>query len=442
MTELKQGTSHEVIDTNTRALVTGGMDLKSARSIAFREAGREAMDFQDVGAVSAREVHEKTGYLLIRDNPIIKAGVFQYKGSSIGHDADPNQIYNVYRPIEEITHPDTLKSLVGLPIIDEHEMVGGKYARGPEERGVHGAILENIRAVGLDLLAPISIFSRTLKALIDAGKRGLSLGYNCAFEKSSGVFEGMTYNYIQRGIRGNHLALVNQGRNGTAVLDEQDVLDEFDLALDTGENTMADDDKKPDDAKDSLKQDEKPKLELTAVHAYLKENAPMWAELQALMGAGATEGDSALDADTDKKDGDQKAEDADDDKKDDDKGEKKEAMDANDITALIDQRLGAQRKSFIKTMGGEITARDNLAKSLVPHIGTFACDGMDADEVAAYGAEKLGLTVKKGHEQSAVTAFLAGAEKNKGGANFAMDNAIAKPKTDGKLGQRLSKASA
>lgn len=387
----------------------------------------------DIEKESARKIDEN-GYVIIRDNPIIRAGVFPYSGRQLP-DADPNVVYNVYRPLEELTKPETLESFIGLPILDDHEMVGGKYARGAEDRGVHGAILESIKAVGNDILAPLRIFSKTLKSLIESGKDNLSLGYRCTFEKSSGMFEGIAYNYIQRGIRGNHLALVSQGRNGTAVLDEYDVLDHFDLALDTQENIMAE-----ENTSETEKKTEAAALDLAAVHKFLTENAPMWKELQALMGAATTEADTAMDKDTEEKEGDQ-AEDADE-KDEDKKEEKKEAMDSNDVSSLLDARLKIERKSLTKNLMGEITARNALAKQLEPITGTFAFDHMDTDEVAVYGAEKLGLKVKKGMERVAVDAYLAGIAKNPGnGASYAMDSAVtAKPKTGGLLAKRLGSA--
>lgn len=435
---LQKGTSHEVISANIAELVKSGRDPKQAAAIAYREAGKEAQDYNDSEASSAREVNH-LDYILIRDNPIIKAGVFQYKGSSLPG-GDPNQIYNVYRPLEELTNPETLQSFVGLPIIDEHEMLGGKYDRSPEDRGVHGAVLENIRADGLDILAPIRIFSRTLKALIDAGKRGLSLGYNCVFEKTPGVFNEITYNYIQRSIRGNHLALVTQGRNGTAVLDEHDVLDHFDLALDIGEIKMADENKND---KGEEKKNEAPAIDLAAVHKYLTEHAPMWKELQQMMAGSTTDGETdadAMDEDTKEKSGDQKAEDEKEEKEN-KKEEKKEAMDQAEVNSLLDKRLATERKSMAKSIMADVTARNTLAKELEPHVGTFAFDHMDADEVAAYGAEKLGLKVKKGQERTAISAFIAGVSKNKtSNVTYAMDSADHKPKAGGLLANRLSTA--
>jgi hypothetical protein len=396
----------------------------------------EVMDNQEVEYTSNREIDEN-GYITVKDNPIIRAGVFQYKGSQIGHDADPNQIYNVYRPLEELTRPETMNSFIGLPIIDEHEMLGEKHARGAEERGVHGAILENIRIVANDVLAPLRIFSKTLKRVLEAGKKGVSMGYKCRFEKSSGEFCGMPYNYVQRDIVGNHLAIVMQGRNGTTVLDEHDVFDHFDLALDTGENIMAE-----APATEEKKEVEAAVVDLAACHAFLVENAPMWAELQALMGANAATEANALDKDEDEKEGEKKAEDEDD--KKDEKEEKKEAMDSAAVNAAIEGRLATERKTMMKNIMAGVSARDELAKKLVPHVGTFAFDSMDADEVAAYGADKLGIKAEKGQEAVAVTAFLAGMEKGKGAAvTYSMDSAATpKPKADSPLAKRFTNAAA
>lgn len=383
---------------------------------------------------SARE-QDHNGYLTIRDNPISRAGVFQYKGSQLP-DADPNKMYNVYRPLEELQDPETLKSFQGLPIVDDHEMLGDRYARGAEERGVHGSILETVRVAGLDVLANIRIFSRTLKSLLDAGKTGLSLGYNCTFKKISGVFEGIAYDYIQTNIRGNHLALVNQGRSGTVVLDQHQALDHFDLALDTQELNMADEDKKDDKEKktDTAKDGEGEKeMSLSEVTSLMKKLVP---QIEALTAAMKTEADpetAALDGDEKEKSGDQ-AKDEKDDKKDD------KAMDAAEIGALVDSRVNAATKTIMKNAMGQASKRDALVKDLTPHTGTFDASAMDEADVAVYANEKLSLGAPKGQELGAVKGFIAGmAKAGDKKIGFAMDSAnLAKPKSGGLLATRLS----
>lgn len=389
----------------------------------------QAQDYSDAG--SSREI-DRNGYLLIKDNPITRAGVFQYKGSSLP-DADPNKIYSIYRPLEELSNPEALESFRGLPIIDEHEMLGDRYERSPEERGTHGSILESIALKGNDVVANLRIWSRTMKNMIDAGKKGLSLGYSCKFEKIAGIFDGIHYDYIQKNIRGNHLALVTQGRSGTVVLDQHDAFDHFDLALDTKEKDMADENK--DDKSKETKTEAKGgegEMTLTEAVAMLKKIVPQVEALTAAMKTASSEEESetALDADTKEKEGDQKAEDKGDDK----------AMDAADVERIVGDKIGAFTKTGVKSIMGEVTKRDALAKDLTPHIGSFDCSAMDADDVAIYGVEKLGLKASKGQEQAVLSGFLAGAKKTaESKTGYAMDSAMnPKPKADGKLAKRLS----
>lgn len=388
---------------------------------------------------SARET-DRNGYVMIYDNPITRAGVFQYMGKSLP-DADPNKVYNVYRPIEELTNPETLESLKGLPIINDHEMLGERYQRSPEERGVHGSILESIAVKGRDIVANLRIWSRTLKALIDQGKKGLSLGYNCKWEKSSGVFEGIRYDYIQRNIRGNHLALVNQGRSGTAVLDQYDVLDEFDLVFDKQEIHMADEEKKPEDKKEEKKTETSPggekktELSVKELHDIVQKHMPMIKEIMSHMEQEGEEKDEmALDGDTKEKPGDQAL---DKDEKEEKDEKKDKAMDASDVERIVNARL----KGATKTLMADVTARDSLAKRLTPLLGTFDYAAMDSDDVAAYGVEKLELQAAKGQEKAVLTGYLTGIEKGaKSSVGFAMDSAIKAPKSGGKLSNRLNSA--
>lgn len=395
--------------------------------------------------VESNRIEQPAGYLLIEDNPIICAGIFPYLGKQLPDAAEPERIYNVYRPLEELTKPETLESFKGLPITDEHAMLGDRYGVAPEQKGVHGAILDSIKVIGNNILAPISIFSTSLKSLIDAGKKGLSLGYNCVFNKVIGEYEGIRYDYIQRDIRGNHLALVTQGRNGTVVLDSA-VMDEFDLNIKEFTKMAEENNKKDMGTKD--KEDGAEGMTLEKVHGFMKDNAPMWHELQSMMSGESDDKKSALDADTKEKEGDQ-AEDKEKDCEDESDSEKKSVKEqekAEDKKSAMDTAIKEHialaiadfKKTAVKSINAAISTRDALAKRLTPHIGTFACDTMDVSEVAAYGAKKLGIT----GGVDAVNAYLAAAEKFKNSTTFAMDSAFSgKPKAGGKLSATLEKAS-
>ncbi len=61
---------------------------------------------------------------------------------------------------------------------------------------------------------PYSVTHADTVAEVEAGKRGLSMGYKAVLVKESGEFRGVPYQYRQKKIRYNHMAIVDQGRVG------------------------------------------------------------------------------------------------------------------------------------------------------------------------------------------------------------------------------------
>jgi len=172
-----------------------------------------------------KRLKDINGYMQVRDNPISKVGVFPYLGSEIaGHELPPNEVFQVYRPAEELESIETIDSFKLMPFIDDHEVLGDG-ATAPERKGIQGYIGEQVRFEPPYLLGNIMIPSRAAQTAIDAGKIELSPAYRCVYEKKDGVFEGQPYQFIQRNIRANHLALVTEGRTGpdVAVLDHRTI---------------------------------------------------------------------------------------------------------------------------------------------------------------------------------------------------------------------------
>lgn len=152
------------------------------------------------------------GYLLVRDNPITKVGVFPYLGREIGA-PEPDRIYMVYRPQEELENPETIASANLVPWIDEHEFLGAEGTPA-EKKGVQGTTGETARFEYPYLRNSIRVYSEYMKNLIDRGKVELSPSYRCKYEFGDGVFDGQRYEVTQRKIRFNHLASVKEGRTG------------------------------------------------------------------------------------------------------------------------------------------------------------------------------------------------------------------------------------
>src|SRR5574344_1050327 len=165
--------------------------------------------------------------MFIPKNPISKAGVFPYLGSEIAGAPEPNRIYNVFRPPEELEKAAETFKL--LPIIDEHELLG-ESGTSTDDRPPAGFTGEKVTYEHPYLFAPLKITSPKLMAEIRGGKSELSPAYFTEYEPSEGVYEGQQYQYIQHIRAGNHLALVERGRTGADVA----VLDHQTFAFDTG----------------------------------------------------------------------------------------------------------------------------------------------------------------------------------------------------------------
>lgn len=179
--------------------------------------------FEDVlivndAKVSARSKDEN-GYLIIKNNPIAKAGVFQYLESEVlPYGGDPNKFVKVYRPFEDLEAKKDF--FAKKPIVFRHNWVG------VETDSVDGAIGDEIRAEYPYLYADLIIYSQELiKEIEDNNIVELSPGYRSVRLPIGGNFEGESYEYVQYMKGVNHLAVVKEGRGGKdlRVLDEKPI---------------------------------------------------------------------------------------------------------------------------------------------------------------------------------------------------------------------------
>ena len=407
---LQSGKSEKVLGENIAELERSGYPDKQAQAIAFSKR-RESKDDGSILDLtmdneSARE-YDINGWAEIKGNPISKVGVFPYSGSQISPELEADKIYQVYRPEEELADPETISSFKLLPWTDEHAMLGSEDdgLTAAERKGVHGVIGEDVYYEDGYLKGNLKIFSNKLAELIDSGKKELSIGYRCLYDMVTGVYNGVRYDAIQRQIRGNHVALVEEGRSGHDVA----VLDHFKFTFDTKGLVMA------DPMKESAK-DEGEEMSLQECVQMLKE---MRSELDAMRGRDdadpegskkqAEEGDEAgepWNEETDEADpamfvtkaklNEDASEDEDEDGEK--KGDMEKPKDAKDA-------MDSMKSSIFK----EMAVRDALVKRLQPHIGVFDHKEKTLDEVAHYAVKKLGVQCRKGHEYSAIEGYLRGA---------------------------------
>lgn len=145
--------------------------------------------------------------------------VSQYLGLEIDPDGvlglNPKRIYNVYRPLSEISKAEFIASLNAKPLLDDHTVIGNAPGLANPDRNNTAGVLTEVKLVGNELRGRIDVWSPSMLKKIDGGKKELSLAYQCSFKPERGVFKGEKYDFVQTDLKcGNHLALVDVARNG------------------------------------------------------------------------------------------------------------------------------------------------------------------------------------------------------------------------------------
>ncbi|AHK11679.1 hypothetical protein S141_33 [Shewanella sp. phage 1/41] len=359
---------------------------------------------------------DENGYITIPNNPISKSGVFQYLGSSISPELDPETVYNVWRPEEELNNPDTIESFRLTPWIPEHIMLGTGFTPA-EVVGVQGVTGETVEFNNGTLYSKLKLFGEDLKKLIRAGLKELSCGFRCAWEIKSGMTPtGERYDVIQRQIRGNHLASVEQARMGSDVRVAMDkavfALDSLDFNPKPNGETMTLEEAMAKIAELESKLSDKSKAE----DADEEEEKTTKAE-------DMTEEEKALDADAEEE-------------KD---KEKSGAMDAaikaiKVLTAKVTKLESTAMDG--NAMMKAFTAKQELAKHASAIVGAFDHSDMDANGVAKYALKKMGHACDAGLELATFKGFLLASKA----PTFTVDNGHAKDGADVTKSETLDKA--
>lgn len=152
---------------------------------------------------------DENGYLIVKNNPIAKAGVFEYLHSELFEDSEDNTIVKVYRDFDSLK--SVKETFANKPIVHNHQWVG------EETDQVDGAIGSEI-TIDKDnqmLRADLIFYNPKLIHAIESGEDiELSPGYTGEIEEQSGRFDGQSYDYTQITDYANHLAVVKNGRAG------------------------------------------------------------------------------------------------------------------------------------------------------------------------------------------------------------------------------------
>lgn len=173
--------------------------------------------------------HDEDGRMHVDRSNLTRVQVAPYRGSEIPGwqeiGLDPEKVYYGYRPAEELSDPETIKSVIGIPIQLNHHL---DYPEAPAMDTRVGSTGDQAAFDGTFLSNSLHIQNENACQLIrDGSMRQLSLAYKYEPDfNSKGEFKGQKYDFTMRNIRGQHLALVEEGRAGPTCVVEDHALQE------------------------------------------------------------------------------------------------------------------------------------------------------------------------------------------------------------------------
>ena len=156
----------------------------------------------DIGELKAPRQRDDGS--LVVEALLTRSGVFEYRNQ----DGTPRF---EYRPPDEVK--DSMESFHMVAVTNDHptEMVDTENAK----QVVVGTVGENVRMQGTHMAAPLAIFDAGAIADLKGGKQQISCGYHADMDPTPGITpDGISYDAVQRNIRGNHVAIVDIGRAG------------------------------------------------------------------------------------------------------------------------------------------------------------------------------------------------------------------------------------
>jgi hypothetical protein len=138
-----------------------------------------------------------------------RTGVFRYQQPD-------GTVRREYRPADEVFKQDSLATLAGIPLTNNHptSLLDQKNTR---EHSI-GYTGDTVTQEGDMVKVPVTITDEDSINAVEGGKKQeVSCGYTCDLEDTPGVTAaGEEYDFIQKNIVYNHLAIVGKGRAGPA----------------------------------------------------------------------------------------------------------------------------------------------------------------------------------------------------------------------------------
>ena len=188
---------------------------------------------------------DDNGFLHVAMTPISKATVNPYLGKEIPfgseHGFEDEKIYYALRPADELEK--AAKTFNGLPLLLEHHEIN---AENPAKEHVVGSVGTDAVFENPYLKNSLTVTDAQAIGYIEDGQAAeISCCYSYEPDFTSGEFTEVDgskvhYDLIMRNIKGNHVALVPEGRAGhdVKVADSMDAVNKYSNSLERRENSM------------------------------------------------------------------------------------------------------------------------------------------------------------------------------------------------------------
>ncbi len=176
---------------------------------------KKTIQVRDFMSLTSRQMTAE-GYMVAPGN-LARTGVQDYLAYELGLDADgmdPMKVIRLHRPPEEVFDMASMASFESKPVTIEHPPVAVTADNWTEL--AKGEVRDVTRSGDL-MTGTLLIKAKDAIEALQSGKAQLSNGYTFELDMTPGTTaDGRAYDGVQRNIRGNHVALVDAARCGSA----------------------------------------------------------------------------------------------------------------------------------------------------------------------------------------------------------------------------------
>ncbi|WMN54830.1 DUF2213 domain-containing protein [Vibrio fluvialis] len=166
---------------------------------------RHTFDFQ------SSRTYTPEGFLRVSGRAA-KTGIQEYLACELElTDREPNAVVRVMRFADDVFKQSALNSYIGVDITIEHPET---FVSSETFKNSSVGLVTAAKRDGDFVLVDMIVKDQSAIDAIHSGKVELSAGYQCHYEQAP---QGARYDFIQRDIRVNHLAITNSARGGSQV---------------------------------------------------------------------------------------------------------------------------------------------------------------------------------------------------------------------------------